>query len=121
MDMTMTTQPLFERLYDRPMAHCATLIALPDGRLLAAWFGGLYETAPDVAILACEKPAADAPWSAPCVIAEVAGHSLGQPVFLPRPDGSLWLFLNVIMGNDWTTAQPHRQISTDGGGTWGSA
>jgi len=118
MEATMTTQPLFERLDDRPMSHCATLIALPDDRLLAAWFGGSYETAPDVAILACEKPAGAAAWSAPRVIADVPGYSLGQPVFLPRPDGSLWLFLNVIMGRDWTSAQPHRQVSTDGGRTW---
>ncbi|MCL4250097.1 MAG: glycoside hydrolase [Anaerolineae bacterium] len=116
--VAMIARPLFERLDDRPMAHCATLIALPDGRLLAAWFGGAYETSPDVVILGCEKPAGSEVWSEPRIIAEAAGRSLGQPVFLPRPDGTLWLFFDAIMGNDWTSAQPYRQISKDGGASW---
>ena len=110
--------PVFTPLDDRPMAHCATLAALADGTLLCAWFGGAYETAPDVAILAARRsPGADR-WSAPAVIAAMPGRSLGQPVFLPRPDGELWLFFDVIMERDWTSAVPHWQRSRDGGATW---
>lgn len=111
-------QPVFEQLYDRPLAHCATLAQLPDGALLAAWFGGAYETAPDVAILAARWDPAAERWSQPAVIAEVPGKSLGQPVFVVRPDGELWFFYVVNMGADWTTAQPFWRRSADGGATW---
>lgn len=129
--------PIFRQLPDRPLAHCATLAELSDGSLLTAWFGGTFETAPDVVILASHYDVVRAVWSPPRVIVEVPGHSLGQPVFLVRPDGELWLFFVVIMGQeeasapppsssrnlmpplaDWTSAQPHWQRSVDGGQTW---
>jgi predicted neuraminidase len=129
--------PVSQQLPERPFAHCATLTKLPDGSLLTAWFGGSYETALDVAILAAQYDTARKVWSPPRVIVEVPDHSLGQPVFLVRPDGELWLFFVVIMGQeavpssspsasrnlmppiaDWTSAQPHWQRSLDGGQTW---
>jgi len=112
--------PVFQQLPERPSAHCATLTKLPDGSLLTAWFGGSYEKAPDVAILAAQYDPTRKVWSPPRVIAEVPDHSLGQLVFLVRPEGELWLFFVVIMGADWTSAQPHCQRSFDGGQTWKS-
>ncbi|MFO7321492.1 MAG: sialidase family protein [Chloroflexota bacterium] len=110
--------PIFDQLPDRPTAHCGTICALPDGTLLSAWFGGSYETAPDVVILSSRLEPGATAWSEPQVIAEVPYHALGQNVFLPRPDGSLWLFFNVITDRDWTSAQPHMQRSWDNGRTW---
>ncbi len=114
----MITQPVFSQLTDRPMAHCATLVELFDGDLLAAWFGGAYETAPDTAILAARYRVQTESWSQPWVMADWPDRPMGQPVFLQRPDGVLWLFYNVIMKWDWTSAQPYRQRSADGGKTW---
>ncbi len=110
---------VFERLYDRPFAHAATLIDLGDAGLLTTWMGGSYETAPDVALLAARLPPGTDRWTPPQVIASVDGHSLGQPVFLARPGGELWFFYVVIMGRDWTTAIPYLKTSHDGGATWG--
>ena len=112
------SQPIFRQTPQRPMSHCATLTALADGTLLAAWFSGSYETAPDVAILAARRRPGEREWSEPQVIASRDGYSLGQPVFLVRPDGELWLFFVVIMQQDWTSAQPYVQRSGDGGRTW---
>lgn len=128
--------PVFEQLPARPMAHCATLTVLPDGSLLTAWFGGAYETATDVVILASRRKSPDDGWSSPKVIAEVPGHALGQPVFLVRPEGELCLFFVVITNPEpppastsfnmlppmaaWTGAEPYRQRSFDGGETWES-
>jgi len=114
----LTQSPVFEQLDDRPMAHCSTLTVLPDGSLLTAWFAGAYETAPDVAILAARRRPGDERWSEPWIIAAVPGHSLGQPLFLVRLSGELWLFFDVIMGRDWTSAQPFLQRSSDEGQTW---
>lgn len=110
--------PIFERLSERPFAHCATLIDLGEAGLMTAWMGGAYETAPDVAILASRLMPGQDRWTAPQVIAEVAGHSLGQPVFLQRPEGELWLFYVVIMQQDWTSAIPYLKKSSDGGASW---
>jgi predicted neuraminidase len=114
----LVSEPIFEQDSSRPMSHCSTLTILPDGALLAAWFSGSYETSPDVAILASRRESAAAGWSAPAAIAEVPGYSLGQPVYLVRPDGELWLFFDVITGKDWTSAQPYLQKSPDNGLTW---
>lgn len=112
--------PVTAQLPDRPFAHCATLTALPGGSLLAGWFAGSYETAPDVAILAARLNAPGADWSAPWVLVDVPGYSVGQPVFLSLPGGELWLFFVVIDGggSGWTGARPYRQRSSDGGQTW---
>jgi predicted neuraminidase len=112
--------PVTAQLLDRPFAHCATLAVLPDGSLLAAWFAGSYETAPDVAILAARLDAPGVGWSAPWVLVNVPGYSVGQPVFLARPAGELWLFFVVIegRGSGWTGALPYRQRSSDGGRSW---
>ncbi len=128
-------KPIFNQLPDRPLAHCATLTILPDESLLCAWFGGSYETASDVAILASRRQPAEAPWSPPKLIAEASGRAVGQPVFFVHPNGELWLFFVVILGiekpsvesapynaipvlADWKHAQPFLQKSLDGGETW---
>jgi predicted neuraminidase len=112
--------PVTPQLRGRPFAHCATLTALPDGSLLAAWFAGSYETAPDVAILGAHLDALGTTWSPPWVLVDVPGYSAGQPVFLSRPHGELWLFFVVIDSGEsgWTGARPYRQRSSDGGRSW---
>ncbi len=112
--------PVTTQLLDRPFSHCATLAALSDSSLLAAWFAGSYETAPDVAILASRLDATGEGWSAPWVLVDMPGHSVGQPVFLTRPGGELWLFFVSIEseGSGWTGALPYRQCSSDGGRSW---
>jgi len=129
----MKTHPLFKPMPDRPMAHCATIAVLPGGALLAAWYAGSREAANDVAILSAEWKGEN--WSEPQVIVQIPGHSLGQPVFLPRAHSEVWLFFVIIGGLDmnsalrraadslspaagWRRAQPFWQRSLDGGKTW---
>ena len=116
----MRSRPLHPPLPQQPSVHCATLCELPDATLLAAWFGGAYELAPDVVILGARREP-DAPdWSAPAILVAVPGHALGQPLFLPLADGRLRLFCNVVPGGErWTSAQPYFQDSADGGRSWG--
>lgn len=113
------TAPLFEQMPDRPSVHCATLAQLPDGTLLAAWFAGSREMARDVVLMTARLAPGSEAWSAPQVLVEVPGRSLGQPVFLLHPvNGELWFFFNIIMDSHWTSAQPYYQRSTDAGRTW---
>ncbi len=117
--MSLFKAPVFERLSDRPFAHCATLVDLGEAGLMTVWMGGAYETAPDVCLLEARLLPGAACWTPPRVVAAVEGHSLGQPVMLPCPNGELWFFYVVILKDDWRSAVPYLKKSVDGGRTWG--
>ncbi|MCW5852646.1 MAG: exo-alpha-sialidase [Anaerolineae bacterium] len=108
--------PIFKADTVRPACHCSTLIELPNGELLAAWFAGEYEMAPNVAILAARLTSEG--WSTPQVVADTPGKAEGQPVFLNHPDGSLWLFYVTVEKSHWTSARMKVKISWDKGQTW---
>ncbi len=129
-----TVEPIFKQLADRPMAHCAFIDLMPDGSLMVAWFGGAFETAQDMVILASRRDVGCESWSTPSVIAGINNRALGQPVFLPRSDGSVWLFFVIITQppppppttqfnilpppQAWDSAQPYWQKSSDSGRNW---
>jgi predicted neuraminidase len=96
------------------ICHCATLVELPSGDLMAAWFGGSFETAPDQAIFAARYAMSSARWTPPAIIADTPGRADGQPVLFAHPSGALWLFFVTNAGQDWKTAQLKLQISSDG-------
>ncbi|WP_329743557.1 sialidase family protein [Dyella sp. A6] len=81
-----------------PRCHASTIVDTPAG-LVAAWFGGKHERAPDVGIWLSRKPAGGG-WSRPVQVAngrQPDGRSLPtwNPVlFMPR-HGPLLLFYKV--------------------------
>lgn len=113
--------PVFQRMSDRPFAHCSTLTDLGDAGLMVIWMGGEFETATNVSLLASRLPKGETEWTKPKVLIESDGHSLGQPVLLQRPDGELWLFYNLIREDHWENAVPYLTKSSDGGATWGES
>lgn len=104
-------------LDDRPFASChaATVLPLANGRVLAAWFGGSYESHDDVAIWAAVREPENG-WGAVAKLADEAGNPHWNPVLSRAPDGSVHLFYKVGKNPRlWTT----RVIrSTDEGATW---
>lgn len=84
-----------------PQSHASTLVETTAGTLLAAWFGGTAERAPDVRIwLARRDGPADAPWSAPRPVAhgvQPDGTRLPcwNPVLFQLRRGPLLLFYKV--------------------------
>lgn len=115
--MTLYKTPVFERMVDRPFAHCATLVDLGASGLSTVWMGGAYETAHDVSLI--EARLLNGRWMTPRLTAAVEGHSLGQPVLFNHPNGELWFFYVVLMGEDWCTSIPYLKKSRDNGETWG--
>lgn len=101
---------------DRPFAQChaSTLVALPDDRFLAAWFGGTREKHDDVAIWGAER--ANGQWSPPRRIAKVGPEPHWNPVLFRDSRGMIHLFFKVgktIGGwETWTMA------SKNGGARW---
>src|SRR3981081_4544229 len=75
-----------------PSAHASTIVELPNGDLLAAWFGGTAEGAPDTAIWASRRTANQAnQWSAPYVLVHEPNIACWNPVLFHSADGTLWL------------------------------
>lgn len=113
-----TAKPVFSPGAVAPVSHCATLIELPNGDLLAAWFSGAFETAPDQFIATARRPADSQSWTAPVTAVDTSGQADGQPVFLLDHSHVLWLYYVTLTGHDWTTAHMMRRRSTDLGYHW---
>lgn len=105
-----------------PSVHAASLVALPSGRLLAAWFGGSREGAANVAIFLSRFDGRQ--WSAaekimtPAQMTRATGHytrKLGNPVLHLDSRGGLHLFVVSVALGGWGTAHIDHAISHDGG------
>jgi predicted neuraminidase len=94
--------------------HASTLVELPNGDLLAAWFGGSGEGQPDVAIWGAWRRGGH--WSAPFPLAREPGTPTWNPVLFYSRDGRLWLYYKFGPSpSTWTAA---RLWSADGAQTW---
>ncbi len=96
--------------------HASTLVALPTGDLLAAYFAGLREGEGDTAIWLSRQH--DGLWGEPVRAFAEAGLAHWNPVL--HADGAhVTLFYKVgPTVHDWVT---RRALSADGGATWGAA
>lgn len=109
---------LFESVPDRRSHHASTLVELPDGELLCAWYAGTREGAPDVAILLSRRPAGERRWSPPVVAADEKDKSEGNPVLFCAPDGAVWLLFVTQEQPGWDNCSIKYKVSSDGGRTW---
>jgi predicted neuraminidase len=97
-----------------PSAHASTIVELPDGDLMAAWFGGTAEGNPDVAIWGARH--SNGKWSAPVELAREPGTPSWNPVLFHTKDKKLWLYYKFgTHPTMWTGA---RRWSDDEGKTW---
>src|ERR1700678_64914 len=70
--------------------HASTLVELKNGDVLAAWFAGTKEGAPDVAIYGARLHGGA--WSAPVELARADKVACWNPVLFHTSDGRLWLY-----------------------------
>lgn len=111
-----------EFVYDSaafPSCHASTLVETEDG-LLAAWFGGSYESHPDVCIYCAAYDGSR--WSAPSLAADgVVADSLRfpcwNPVLFRLPGGEIALYYKV--GPNPREWWGEYKLSSDEGKTWG--
>ena len=97
-----------------PECHASTIVALKNGELLAAWFGGTHERAPDVAIWTARY--AGGRWSAPVEVAREKNIPTWNPVLFHTKDGRLWLYYKA--GESPAAWSGARMWSGDEGRTW---
>jgi predicted neuraminidase len=101
-----------------PQSHASSIISLPNGDLLAAFFAGSREKALDVADVICRKPSGSEKWTTPEIIHKSEGHSEGNTMFLLDKKGTLWFFFNTMWKGGWTINKIRYKKSIDGGKTW---
>lgn len=97
-----------------PSSHASTIVELKGGDLMAAWFGGTHERAPDVAIWGSRY--VHGVWTKPVELEREKDMPSWNPVLFHAKDGRLWLYYKVgpSPGN-WSA---RRAYSTDEGVTW---
>jgi predicted neuraminidase len=97
-----------------PESHASTIVALKDGELMAAWFGGTKERNPDVGIWASRY--VHGKWSIPVELQKEPKIPSWNPVLFHTVDGRLWLYYKVGPSpGDWAAG---RMVSEDEGLTW---
>lgn len=97
-----------------PVAHASTITELPAGQLMASWFGGSRESAPDVCIYT--SIFTKGKWSAPAVTAKGKGYATWNPVLFTTPSGKLLLFYKEGPNpREWWGLMKY---STDNGRSW---
>ncbi len=105
-----------------PSVHAMAAVALPGGRLLAAWFGGSREGASDVSISTALFDGRQ--WSVPRSVLRPEDVStaarqwvrkLGNPVLHVDRSGYVHLFVTSVAIGGWATAMIEHFRSADGG------
>jgi len=127
----MTDEPyfhgefIFEPDLNYPSCHASTIVELPNGDLLAAWYAGTKEKAKDVAVLGARLPKGSSQWTKPYVLADTPDHSEGNPVLFVDRSGTVWLFYMTMytrffFWRGWETCKIKFMKSFDNGYTWTS-
>ncbi|MGK7394907.1 MAG: sialidase family protein [Candidatus Cyclobacteriaceae bacterium M3_2C_046] len=94
--------------------HGPTMVDLPNGDLLAAWFQGSGERwADDVRIMGSRLTNGDTAWSQPFLMADVPGFPDINPMMFMDQEQRLWLMWYPVVANQWETSIPMYRISQD--------
>lgn len=94
--------------------HGSTIVALPNGDLLVAWFQGSGERwADDVAIMGARRKAGSETWSRPFLMADTPGFPDINPALFLDAQERLWLIWYTVIANQWETSLLKYRISED--------
>lgn len=109
--------------YQNEHVHGSTIVELPNGDLLSAWFQGSGERwADDVKIIGSRLPKGDTTWSETFVMADVPGFPDINPIMFIDPQQRLWLMWYPVIANQWETSIPMYRLSNNysgsGAPTW---
>ncbi len=93
-------------------AHGSSIVELPNGDLLAAWFQGKGERQADiVCIKGARLKKGEDTWSKPFVMIDVQGFPDLNPVMVIDPQGNLWLMYYTVIAHRWSTSLLKYQVS----------
>ncbi len=99
--------------YQEEHVHGSTIVELPNGDLLTAWFQGSGERwADDVRIMGSRLVKGDTAWSETFIMADVDGFPDINPILFMDQQQRLWLMWYPVLANQWETSIPMYRIST---------
>lgn len=91
--------------YQNEHVHGSSIVSLPNGDLLAAWFQGSGErTADDVRVMGARLKKGLKIWSPPFLMADTKGIPDCNPVLFLNRKGKLFLFWIAVQANRWEDA-----------------
>jgi predicted neuraminidase len=94
--------------------HGSSLVSLPNGDLLAAWFQGSGERkSDDVRIMGARLQKGSKQWSAPFLLADTPGLPDCNPVLFLNSNGKLFLVWIAVQANRWEHSILRSRTSTD--------
>ena len=94
--------------------HGPTVVELPNGDLLTAWFQGSGERwADDVRIMGSRRSKKKGSWSEPFLLADIPGFPDVNPILFMDTKKRLWLMWYPVLANQWETSIPMYRISED--------
>lgn len=109
------SQAFFSKIifpYQDEHVHGSTVVELPGGDLLAAWFQGTGERwADDVRIMGARLVKGDTVWSEPFLMADTPGFPDINPILFMDRQQRLWLMWYPVLANLWETSIPMYRIS----------
>lgn len=98
--------------YQDEHVHGSTIVELPNGDMLAAWFQGSGERwADDVRIMGSRLIKGDTAWSETFLMADVPGFPDINPIMFMDTQQRLWLMWYPVLANQWETSIPMYRIS----------
>lgn len=97
-------------------SHGSSIVELPNGDLLAAWFQGSGERkADDVRIMGARLRKRDKQWGPPFLMADTPHLPDCNPVLFLNPDGKLFLVWIAVQANRWEQSILRVRTSTNYG------
>ncbi len=108
--------PFFEKEkiipYQHEHVHGSSIVELPNGDLLAAWFQGSGERwADDVRILGSRKKYNEEAWSPAFLMADVKEFPDINPILFIDGKNRLWLMWYTVIANQWSTSLINYRLS----------
>lgn len=126
--MNIDKQFIYEKIENVPACHASTVLPLPDGKILAAWFAGEHESNDNVRIWFAVKE--NGAWSVPCQIPSDENVPHWNPVLDLKNDGIIrlyykkgkkikswvtWYCETADCGKTWTVPKPLAENDDTGG------
>lgn len=109
--------PVFSMLIFPPQekhTHGSSIVSLPNGDFLCAWFMGSGErTADDVKIMGARLQKGSNTWSTPFLLADTYNIPDCNPVFFINKKGKLFLVWIAVEANKWEYSILRFKTSTD--------
>ncbi len=94
--------------------HGSSIVSLPNGDLLAAWFQGSGErNADDVRVMGARLKKGQKSWTPPFLMADTKGIPDCNPVLFLNRNGKLFLFWIAVQANKWEDAILRFRTSVD--------